>query len=330
MDHELRRRGLGGTDMAAVMGKSPWRDPVDVWMEKVGHPMWAPKPETPAMRWGKILEPVVRDEYSRDTRLMVIPANRATWADPEVAIFADDGVRFAHPDGLVGDEGIWEGKTSSQPEEWETGVPLYYQIQVQHYLDITRRRWADVSVLLPGGDFRTYRLDADAGLQLDIMEAADRFWTDHVHGRVPPGPVPHQIKVPVADKDKTIEANDEQILLVAEWIALAGSGKDGEARIEAIKEQVKQYMDDAGHMTLPGGYRVDYTHSKAPVTVGWEQVATSLWNTLEVLRRLMPDREGEIAQHLDPGLYDLLVGMYSITGKATRPLVARKLKESKA
>ena len=33
---EARRQGLGGTDMARVMGLSPWGGPLDVYMEKKG------------------------------------------------------------------------------------------------------------------------------------------------------------------------------------------------------------------------------------------------------------------------------------------------------
>ena len=31
---KARKLGLGGSDMAAVLGLSPWRSPIDVWLDK--------------------------------------------------------------------------------------------------------------------------------------------------------------------------------------------------------------------------------------------------------------------------------------------------------
>ena len=329
MDQAERGRGLGGTDMAAVMGVSPWRDRTDVWMEKVGHPMWRPRPVTPAMHWGTLLEPVVRAAYTADTGIEVVPPPpRTSFDEPEVAIWSPDGIRFAHPDGFAG-AGIWEGKTGSEPRDWERGVPVYYEVQVQQYLDITERPWADVSVLLPGGDFRTYRVQADPVWQLEMSEEAAAFWSQYVLPKVPPGPVPAEVRWPVADRELTLEATQEQVALLTEYRAVVDAIASSEARRDEIKEVLKDAMQQAGHMTAPG-LRVDFTHSKPSTSVGWEQVATSLWNTLEMLRRMLPeDLPDDVMQYLDPALYGTLVGLYSTTGKATRPFVVRQVKEGK-
>jgi len=34
--HAARKKGLGGSDIAAVMGVSPWQTPMDVWLSKTG------------------------------------------------------------------------------------------------------------------------------------------------------------------------------------------------------------------------------------------------------------------------------------------------------
>jgi predicted phage-related endonuclease len=320
MDQEERRTGLGGTDAAAIMGLSPWRDPVDVWQEKAGHPMWRPQRVTGAMRWGILLEPLLRAEYARDTGVEVVPAPpRSTFDEPEVAIWSEDRVRFAHPDGLAG-EGVFEGKTGSRREDWDDGVPVYYRIQVQQYLDILDRPWADVSVLLPGGDFRTYREERDAALQGQIREAAATFWNDHVVKNVPPGPVD--------TTTLTLEGDEEAaaaVLALAQTKADLAFWKEAE---EELKEKVKEMMGPAGYMTVPG-YRVDYTTTRAPVSVGWEQVATSLWNTIELVRRFAEHLPEEAQQHLDPGLFTVLQSMYSTTGTPTRPLTVRAIKEAK-
>lgn len=336
MDPDVRRRGLGGTDSAAIMGLSPWRDPVDVWMEKIGHPMWRPKPETPAMRWGKILEPVIRVQYTIDTGIDVVPwLPRLSFDEPEVAIWAPDGIHFGHPDGAARvqsglDTGIWEGKTSSTPADWEQGVPVYYLVQVQQYMDITESAWADVTVLLPGGDFRTYRIEADPIWQYEIASFGQSWWQQYVDGKTPPAPVPHEIRVPIADKEKTIKGTPEAGAVIADILSIQEKIAALEAQEAELKAWLKEQMGDAGHMAFDGTkLRVDYTHSAGPKSVGWEQVATSLWNSLEMVRRYTGKMElpEDVTRYLDPGLYDTLIGLYSTVGKATRPLVIRQPKK---
>ena len=55
-----RKSGIGGSDLACVLGLSPWRSPVDVWLEKTGQNAVAVE-ETPAMYWGSQLEELVAD-----------------------------------------------------------------------------------------------------------------------------------------------------------------------------------------------------------------------------------------------------------------------------
>lgn len=334
MDQSMRARGVGGSDAAAILGYSPWRTQVDVWMEKTGHPMWRPQAESPAMRWGKILEPVIREQYSRDTGIMVIPAPpRVSFDEPEVPIWAEDGIRFCHPDGVTfAGGGIWEGKTGSRREDWEDGVPIYYRVQVQQYADILDKPWTDVSVLLPGGDFRTYREPSDPAFQADIRQRVQAFWHNHVMAKIPPAGAPAVVVHPEPAGDLTIKADGELVGHVARLLEYQSDIAFWTEAADDLKEQIRAKMGEAAHATLPG-YRVDYTARKGPTSIGWEQVAVSLWNTLEVLRRhLVYGKEGppdEITPHLDPGLYATLQSLYTTTGAPTRPLTVRAIKEKK-
>ena len=61
-----RQRGIGGSDISAVLGVNPWKTSYDLWLEKTGR---APleTATTPAMQRGTILEPVVADLYAEET-----------------------------------------------------------------------------------------------------------------------------------------------------------------------------------------------------------------------------------------------------------------------
>ena len=59
---EGRRRGIGGSDVAAVLQLSPWRTPLDVWNDKLG---LSPEHEmTSSLYWGTTLEQVVAEQAS--------------------------------------------------------------------------------------------------------------------------------------------------------------------------------------------------------------------------------------------------------------------------
>ena len=53
-----RRKGIGGSDVAAIIGLSPWTTPLDIYEQKLGIAL--PSEETEAMYWGTALEPAIR------------------------------------------------------------------------------------------------------------------------------------------------------------------------------------------------------------------------------------------------------------------------------
>jgi len=60
-----RKNYLGGTDLAAVCGLSPYRTALDVYLDKTSDDIT--EETSPAMRWGNLLEDVVAKAYSEDT-----------------------------------------------------------------------------------------------------------------------------------------------------------------------------------------------------------------------------------------------------------------------
>jgi putative phage-type endonuclease len=61
--NERRRTGIGGSEVAAVLGLNPHSRPIDVWARKVG--IASDFAGNDATRWGQVLEPLIADEYQR-------------------------------------------------------------------------------------------------------------------------------------------------------------------------------------------------------------------------------------------------------------------------
>ncbi len=63
--HADRLTGIGGSDLAAILGLSKWRSPYQVWLEKTGRSQ--PQAATLAMRYGIHNEGFVAKEYEAAT-----------------------------------------------------------------------------------------------------------------------------------------------------------------------------------------------------------------------------------------------------------------------
>lgn len=177
---EARRLGVGGSDVAAALGLSDFTTPYELYLDKVGE--LPPRVAQPRMRWGNLLEPVVRHEYAVQTgRRVVVPGS------------AFRSLRFpwmlANLDGQTDAQRLLECKTARTAEGWgEAGsadIPVPYLLQSQHYLVVMAATVIDVAVLIGGSDFRIYTVEADRELQQMIVDGTQAFW-QRVADRDPP------------------------------------------------------------------------------------------------------------------------------------------------
>ena len=182
-----RRRGIGGSDIGAILGLSRWRSPLDVYLDKIGEA--EEQESSDAMYWGVVLESVVADEYARRTGSKVRKIN---------AILAreDEPWRRASVDRIViGCRKILECKTAGahMTQEWgpdgSDEIPDVYRAQVAWYQHVLDYDTADLAVLIGGRDYRIYHLQRDRELERLIVDAADRFWLEHVRKKITPDPI---------------------------------------------------------------------------------------------------------------------------------------------
>ena len=224
---EERRRGIGGSDVAAILGMSKYKTPLQVYLDKRGESELTPDNES--MLWGRALEPVIRQQYSertgRDVRV------------PEKIIYnLDYPFMLANLDGFTDDRRVLEIKTARYGDDWgEPGsdeVPVAYLLQVQHYMAVTGFEVADVAVLIGGSDFRLYEVPSDRELQEMVIQREAEFWQRVVDGN-PPEPVTLAETIErfgKSAKQASIEANDDVI-------AALQTIKEVKLEIDALKER---------------------------------------------------------------------------------------------
>lgn len=178
---EWRRKGIGGSDAAAVAGLSPWKSPIAVWLEKTGQA----EPEKPgeAAYWGRVLEDVVAREFSIRTGLRVRRRNAILKHQEHEWMIANIDRE------IVGVREGLECKTTSayNANEWKDDeVPAQYILQVQHYLAVTGYEAWWIAVLIGGNRFVYKRIERDEELIQELIEIERDFWENHVLANVPP------------------------------------------------------------------------------------------------------------------------------------------------
>lgn len=176
-----RRKGIGGSDAAAVAGLSPWKSPVAVWLEKTGQV--EPEELGEAAYWGTVLEDIVAQEFTKRTGFKVRRRNAILQHHEYPWMIANvDRMLVGSSEGL-------ECKTTSayNAKEWDGDeVPAQYLIQVQHYMTVTGAKAWWLAVLIGGQRFVHKRIERDDELIQQLIEIERDFWENHVVPCVPP------------------------------------------------------------------------------------------------------------------------------------------------
>ena len=167
----VRRGGIGSSDAAAAVGLSPYKSPLELWLEKTGRKDAPDLSQSEAVFWGTTLEAIVANVYAHRTGNKVRRVN-AVLQHPEHPFM------LANLDRAVGSDGVLEVKTAGghSAQFWADGVPEHYQCQVIHQLAVTGKAWADVAVLIGGQDFRIYRVERDESQIADLVARESLFW----------------------------------------------------------------------------------------------------------------------------------------------------------
>lgn len=272
---EARRRGIGASESAAVLGISPWKTPLALWADKVQPDLEEEERDDVLFKRGRRLEPLVAEDFRERTGLSVLDHGRYSlaWHGEIPHLYATLDREVRHPEW---GPGVLEIKTVdvSQGHRWPAAetqgldtvvgpedIPEHVYCQVQHQLAVVGASWGAIACWV-GYDFRYWRIAVDAAYADRMVTACAAFW-DLVQRREEPPAEAGDSKVlgllhGKPDKDMILQLPASLIDVDAGYAEAIQLEKKWKGEKERLRVQLEQAMGDAKKGLLPNGVRFSY------------------------------------------------------------------------
>lgn len=253
-----RRGYVGGSEVAAICGLSPWKTPVDVFLDKTGRTADDEEAEdldaTLPLRLGNVLEQFAADEYTlrtgRETRNFGYMVTRGHALADVDRLVVPDGEKVASHHAEIRTSLLLEIKTTAHGEKFADGVPDNYEAQVQQYLELTGAEKCDVAVLIlaPRAAFKVFPVYRDREVGAALVARIEKFWRECVETDTPPPAVnldDARALFPNARPESRMEATPELLGLLRDLREAETMRKALEDRADALKGKIAAAMGDA-------------------------------------------------------------------------------------
>jgi putative phage-type endonuclease len=255
---EWRKRGLGASDMPAVLGVSSHRTPLDVYLAKVGRSR--PTEPTDPQRIGLACEPALATLYEQKTG--------RTLAAEQIPVSCE-----AHPhllatlDGYTACGRIVELKTCGSLKGAELGkpgtdaLPREWIVQAHHQMLVADAPAVDFAVLHGGFSlqFHVFTVERSDAWDSVLVDRGGEFW-DRVVMHDPPSPQMPWDLDKLADlfppDGSEMIADDELAAAANEWERFKAEESRLEAERKTLEGFIRSAMKGAVSVGLPDGRRL--------------------------------------------------------------------------
>ena len=296
---QYRRMGIGGSDVAAACGVSPWKTARDLYLEKAEGDFRDEQGKNwVTLEIGKRLEELVVQIFMKQTGLKPY-AVRKMFRHPFYPFMLADVDYFVK---IGEDVYVVECKTSFsyRMDEWADGnIPLHYELQGRHYAAVTNTKGV-IFLCLYGNSEDTFlmrRIERDLRQEADLIEQEAYFWNEFVLKKQAPeytepsALVINSLKKQLQIREqKTVELSEELSPNILTYMKLKEKKAEADAISRKLESQIKgsiapirTALDDAqtGKIEINGiSYQAGYT----------KRTTTSIPKIgLEAIRLLYPE-----------------------------------------
>jgi putative phage-type endonuclease len=294
----MERKGfIGGSDAPIILGLSPWKSPYQLWLEKIGQEEPEDISGLDHVHFGVVLEDVVAREWAlRHNRKVRRMNNRAVHPKHDFIL--------AQIDRRIVGGGILECKTTGahNGDDWLSGPPAHYWVQVQHQMMTAEIDNAAIAVLIGGQRYADFEISADKKFQADLLDLELDFW-DRVQRGVPPDPISTEEARRVWQKYTPLEvyASEEDIKNIKTLVEVRAKIEELEKQEESAKLALMSALKDIGDTLIV---------NNVPVVSWKSQQRTSV--DLKALKERYPDIAKELTLTSESRVFRVLKGAEKI------------------
>ena len=261
----FRQNYLGGSEVAAALGKSDWQTPLQLWRIKKG--LQEPQDSTPVTEFGNVFEPVMAEKFTQATGFKTrnISKSYTSARHPFLKAHID---RQIVSNSKHQSTGLLELKTttSHRLKNLAGPFPLEWKYQIQMYLALTGYEYAYLFIY--ERDTAEYHqpilIIRDDRFIDQMMQAAVAWWKRHMEGNVQPDPINGEdrlILYPKAHEDAVVEATPKASGFYTELLDI----RDRMDRLKTLEERYKNLLKDelkgAERMVTAGRTLVSWKNS---------------------------------------------------------------------
>lgn len=187
----VRKSGIGSSEVATIVGLNPWETPYQLWRRKVG--IAAPKEENFAMKAGHYLEDAVSHFWADETGREIIKRSAGDWIirdndRPFLQVSPDRTYWLTGEKRNDGNKGILECKTTQSSIDADD-LPKHWFCQVQYQLGVAGLEHGSLAWLCGGREFGYKDIDLVPDFYGWLVDEVERFWQDNILGKQEPSAV---------------------------------------------------------------------------------------------------------------------------------------------
>lgn len=238
---------IGGSDIAAVLGLSRFKTPLQLWAEKTGNIIPEDISGKLQVRLGNKLEATVCDLFTEETGKKVARVNEAL-VHPKYPF-----LRGLIDRRVVGEKAILEAKTTSawNAHAWEgEAMPQDYILQTMFYMELANADRGYLVCLIGNQDFQVKIIERDDKLQKEIIAKAVEFWTKYIEPKIMPTMITSRDAdtlyslYPLGDEGEAIQLDDTANALVDSLKAQQEDCAALEKQIDKTKNDLRLMLKD--------------------------------------------------------------------------------------
>jgi len=289
-----RTRFIGGSDVAAILGVSPWKSPFRLYQEKTGAyveeiTLAKQRIFDRGHRWEPVVVEMLIDELQDRGHDVQIIARNARYLDryfPYLACELDLELRIDGEEHNAEIKTVHPFAAKDWGEQDTDEIPIYYAAQVMHGLMVKPRKRAIVAALIGVDDLRLHQIARDDETIAAIRAKEVEFWRRVQERDAPPPETSDDVKWLYAkDAGEVAEADDELLRLIGELHFQKTTAKHAEAAIDRISTQIKLAMGNAALLLRDGRPIATWKSNKPSKKTDWQAVAGELSAPQELIER---------------------------------------------